>query len=94
MLIDVEGEHHFTLDEFACLKPEAAIYKLKMWRRAHYRLWKCSNAINRCFGWNILVLILYYFYFVANTLVRVFLYVDMKLTISPLGFLRNLYRFI
>lgn len=83
------SNHNFTVEEFACLEPKVAADKLKRCQKVYYRLWKCSNEINCYLGWSLVVLILHLFFFASYSIFRMFLFIKLKFSTSPVGYLRK-----
>lgn len=78
------------LTDFAHLKGIAIIGQLKCTRQMYLRLYKCSYLINRYFGWILLFIVFSSFYYATQSAYWVFLYVHVRISPSPCGFIRSL----
>lgn len=65
------------------------IIKLRVSRRIHLRLWKCSFMINQYFGWSLIAMLSLNFYLSVLALYWVFVYTVEPISLTPLGFIRN-----
>ena len=65
------------------------IIKLRVSRRIHLRLWKCSFMINQYFGWSFVAMLSLNFYLAVLALYWVFVYTVEPISLTPFGFIRN-----